>query len=164
MVPSPVCLTCQETKSAILCYECHAQQFCSFHVSHGQNDLAKRMDIIKQEHELLQRDIHQQYVKHPLLSRINIWEQQSIKNIHNAANTARAELENIYNRYKNKTKLLKDEFKQYNYTEVHLNKWREQLEELRRMLQLSLNINYVCKEHDDSSVIPLIQLNSYEGK
>jgi hypothetical protein len=102
--------------------------------------------------------IQQDIIEHPLLSQINIWEQNSIKKIQNAAQIARNNLQEIFDNHKNEMKLLTDDLQLNNCTEIQLNKWTEQLKELRKILHKSLNISFI---DDDKEVIHLIKIEHH---
>jgi hypothetical protein len=154
MTPSvPFCIICNETDSVIPCDGCQ-KYFCSSHISPHREELVEQMEEIKQDHDLLQQDM----IEHPLLSRINTWEQESIKKIQIAAEIARIDLQQIFDHYKNEMKLLTNDFQLNNYTEIDLHKWIEQLKELRKMVQNSLNISFI-DDDKDSSIIHLIQIH-----
>jgi BMFP domain-containing protein YqiC len=53
------------------------------------------MDIIGQEHDLLQRDLNKKMNSHSLLSRIDEWERESINKIQQVAKQARIDLEKL---------------------------------------------------------------------
>jgi septal ring factor EnvC (AmiA/AmiB activator) len=101
------------------------------------------MDNIGQEHDLFRRDLSEKNSIHPLLSRIDEWEQSSIKKIQEAAEEGRCELQKCLDHTKNTLKKSLDELTQElqstresdDYTEIDLTKWTKQLEKLRRMLE-----------------------------
>ena len=62
------------------------------------------MDDIWQEHDWLRRDLIQEDLRHPLLLRIDEWEQKSITKLQVTAETARANLRQLLSQTKNDVK------------------------------------------------------------
>jgi len=62
--------------------------------------------------------------------------------------------------HKNDVRSLTNEVQLNNYTEMHLNKWTEQLKELQK----SLNINFIDNDDEDPSIIHLIKVNHQQQK
>jgi hypothetical protein len=154
------CIKCPKGAGITTCGGCQ-QWFCTRHFIEHRQELATQMDQIGQEHDLLQRDMIQENGEHPLLSRINDWEQTSIATIQEAAAQARIDLRKSINHTKNQVKTsLGQVTKQFessrqsdDYTEMDLNKWIEQLAELRWMLETPSTIEIV----DDDQTRPIIR-------
>jgi hypothetical protein len=120
------------------------------------------MNNISEEHDILWSDLCQENLEHPLLLRIDIWEQESIKKIQTAAQTARAKWQQIFNRKKDEIKSsiehLTDEIRfsqeSANYTESDISKWMEKLTTLRKTLQDCSTIDMI----DDNQAETMIRL------
>jgi hypothetical protein len=127
------------------------------------------MEDIGQEHDLLRRDLDQDDAGHSLLSRINKWEQESIAKIQVAAEVARADLQELL--FRNKEELRKSVTKITNelqacresddYTEMDINKWTKQLQELRKMLESPSTID-IGESEASKSAIRFIKVRDQE--
>jgi uncharacterized UBP type Zn finger protein len=166
------CVKCDKGGGIAICSGCQ-QQFCVKHFIEHRQELATQMDHVGQQHDLLQRDLTTENIEHPLLSRIDDWEQTSIQKIRKAAEEARlnlrkhldnTNLDNIKNQLKTSLDQLTKDFQSSretdDYTEIELKKWIEQLEELRRQLEKPSTIEMI---DDDStpSMIRLIQFKEH---
>jgi hypothetical protein len=128
------------------------------------------MDNIGQEHDVLRRDLTCEQDTHPLLMRINQWEQESIDKIQTAAKSARTHLQQLLNKAKNNLKTsvnkmteeLQSSRESDDYTELNIKTWTNQLQELREMLDnpRTIDIDY---ENDTLSVIRLINVNDQQS-
>lgn len=100
------CIKCDKGLGVTTCGGCQ-QWFCTKHFVDHRQELATQMDYIGHEHDLFQRDLIQENFTHPLLTRINEWEQISIKRIVTVAEEARKELSKYfdYNKEQLKTSL-----------------------------------------------------------
>jgi hypothetical protein len=124
------------------------------------------MDIIGQEHDLLQRDIDQYEAGNSLHARINKWEQRSIEKIQLVAETTRADLQALLD--KNKNELKKSVSKITNelqscrgsddYTEIDIGKWTQQLQALREILESPSTI-HIHGTQASKSIIHLIKVS-----
>jgi hypothetical protein len=151
-----------------MCYGCE-QAFCTKHFIEHRQDLSQQMDDIGQEHDVLQRDLTHEQGTHPLLARINQWEQESINKIHIAAQSARTNLQQWLNRPKNSlqtsvskmTEELQSSRELDDYTELDIKKWTDQLHEFRKILDspITVNIDY---EKDIRAAIRLIKVNDQQ--
>jgi hypothetical protein len=163
------CSKCDKGGGIFTCDGCH-QSFCRKHSEEHRQELAIQMDSIGQEHDILQRDINREGDTHPLLSRIDVWERESINKIQQAANQARADLNQLIKQTKQDLKTtvgrltneLQSSRESEDYTELDLKKWIDQLNELRQDLKQSIN---AYLEDDQRSVIHLIKVkNSQQSR
>ena len=75
---------CEKGGGVFTCDECQPS-FCRKHSEGHRQELTKEMEIIDQEHDILQRYIMREIDTHPLLSRIDLWEEESINKIQQVA-------------------------------------------------------------------------------
>jgi hypothetical protein len=128
------------------------------------------MDNIGQENDVLHRDLTNEQSTHPLLARINKWEQESITKIQVAAEMTRADLQQLLEKAKNNLKTsvtkmteeLQSSRESDDFTEVDIKKWINQLQEIRKMLDSppTISIDY---EHNTGSVIRLIKVSDEQS-
>jgi len=163
------CATCNKGGGTAMCHGCE-QSFCTKHFIEHRQELSQQMDNIGQEHDLLRRDLTNEQAIHPLLARINQWEQESITKIQTAAESARTDLQQLLNRAINNLKTSVNEMTEKlqssrdsdDYTELDIKKWTNQLQEFRKMLDnpTTVNIDY---ENDIRSVIRLIKVSGKQS-
>jgi hypothetical protein len=160
------CVKCDKGGGIAICSGCQ-QQFCVKHFIEHRQELATQMDQIGQQHDLLRRDLSKEIPDHPLLARINTWEQESITKIQVAAEVARADLRQILDRTKTELKTMVDkltsEFQSSqeldDYTEIDLEKWMKKLKELRATLETPVNGSILSDNFSQAS-IRLIKINT----
>ena len=158
------CVKCSKGVGVAICDGCQ-QSFCIKHFTEHRQELSQLLENIGQEHDLLRRDLNQHNVEHSLFDRINKWEQESITKIRAAAEMARIDLRELLDR--NKEELRKsvnkitDELQScresYDYTEVDINKWSQQLQTFRKLLESPSTI-YVAENDIPKSIIHLIRV------
>jgi len=153
------CTKCDKGGGVTTCDGCQ-QSFCIKHIIEHRQELAMQLDNVGQEHDLFLRDLTQENFVHPLLIRIDEWEQESITKIQVAAEAARADLRQLLSQNKNELKVSVDKItnemhscrEKDDYTESDLFKWMEQLKELRKLLETQLNIEVVEDENPSTSI------------
>jgi hypothetical protein len=126
------------------------------------------MDNIGQQHDILRRDIDEQSINKTLLAQIDRWEKESIEKIRSSANEARADLKSFSEELKNRlsglmSKLsneLRSNRESDDYTEDDLNRWINQLKEVRRDLENPSEIKIV--EDKPSSFCLIKTTKKYE--
>jgi hypothetical protein len=163
------CAKCNKGAGTAMCHGCE-QSFCTKHFIEHRQKLSQEIDSIGQEHDVLRRDLTNEQGTHPLLKRINQWEQESITKIQAAAEVARADLQQLLKKAKNNLKTsvtkmteeLQSSRESDDYTELDIKKWINQLQELRKMLDSpsTINIDY---EHNTRSVIHLIKVSDEQS-
>jgi hypothetical protein len=163
-----LCATCKKGAGVATCDGCQ-QSFCSKHFVEHRQELSQQMDNIGQEHDLLQRDLDQHNTDSSLLSRINTWEQESIAKIQVAAEAARADLQELLDENKKELKKsvnkITDELQSCresdDYTEIDINKWIQQLQALRKMLE---SPSTICIDENETpkSIIRLIMVRNQQ--
>ncbi|CAF1686194.1 unnamed protein product [Rotaria magnacalcarata] len=159
------CIKCDKGGGIAICSGCQ-QQFCVKHFIEHRQELATQMDHVGQQHDVLRRDLSEEIVEHPLLIRINIWEQESITKIQVAAEVARVDLQQLVDQTKDELKTSVDKItseiqlsqERDDYTEIDLKKWSNKLKEFRTLLETPVNIDILFDNHSQSS-IDLIKIN-----
>ncbi|CAF0960814.1 unnamed protein product [Adineta ricciae] len=158
-----VCVTCQKGGDVFMCRGCQ-RIFCPVHVDEHREKVAKDVEKLAEEHELLQRDMNRDHEVQLLSSMIDTWEQESIEKIHRTATTARSDLQRWLERNNTEVKVpfaqITSEVracqKSENYTEIDLKRWIQQLEEYRNKVEKAPVIDMLDEE--DSIYIHLIKL------
>jgi hypothetical protein len=154
------CSKCNKGSGILTCDGCQ-QTFCAKHITDHRQDLSIQMDNIGQEYDLLRRDlIRDDTEPHPLLHRINLWEQESITKIQQIAQQVRNDLQQSLVENKNQTKnlctKLSDDLyscrESGDYTEIDFKSWTEQLTELRKTLEKQPIIDLI---HDNKTFVPI---------
>lgn len=160
------CSKCDKGGGIFTCDGCQ-QSFCRRHSDEHRQELATQMDSIGQEHDVLQREINKEVDVHPILSRIDVWERESINKIQQVAKEARDDLNQLINQTKQEFKTtmnkltneLQASSESEDYTEIDLKKWNNQLNELREELEQSIN-TYLLDDNDQQSTIRLIRMRA----
>jgi hypothetical protein len=164
------CARCNNGKGVAACNGCQLI-FCVNHFTQHREELSKLMDNVSQERDSLLGDLYQENLEHPFLSRIDNWEQESIKKIQTAAQAARTKLQEIFNRRKDEIKLsvekltneLQDSREPADYTEADINKWSETLKTLRKTLEDWSTV--VMQENDHAEfTIHLIEICDQQSR
>jgi hypothetical protein len=159
------CVKCQKGGGVTTCDGCQ-QSFCIKHIIVHRQELATQMDGIGQEHDSLRRDLIQEDITHPLLLRIDGWEQESISKIQIAAKIARADLQRLLDQIKDDAKISADQISNElqthresdDYTEIDLMQWSARLIEVRKLLKAPSAIK-IAEDKNISSVIHLITVH-----
>ncbi|CAF0848653.1 unnamed protein product [Rotaria sp. Silwood1] len=159
------CVKCDKGGGIAICSGCQ-QQFCVKHFVEHRQDLAIQMDNIGQQHDLLRRDLLKESSEYPFLTRIDIWEQESITKIQVAAEVARVDLRELIDRTKNELKVSIDKMtseiqssqESDDYTEIDLKKWLHKLQEFQMKLETPVNVDILLDNHSQTS-IDLIRIN-----
>jgi hypothetical protein len=160
------CVKCDKGGGIAICSGCQ-QQFCVKHFIEHRQELATQMDQIGQEHDHLRRDLSKEIPDHPLLNRIDTWEQESITKIQVTAEVARADLRQLLDRTKNELKISVDKFtgelqssqELEDYTEIDLEKWMKKLKEFRRLFETPINEG-ILSDNPAQASIRLIKINT----
>jgi hypothetical protein len=153
------CVKCDKGGGIAICSGCQ-QQFCVKHFIEHRQELAIQMDQIGQQHDLFRRDLAKEIPDHPLLARIDTWEQESITKIQVTAEVARADLQQLLDHTKNELKISVDkitsEFQSSqeldDYTEIDIEKWMKKLKELRTILETPINGNILSDNLSQASI------------
>lgn len=136
------CVTCRKAGDVFMCRGCR-QIFCPTHVDEHREQVAKDVDKLAEEHELLQRDMNREHEAQLLSSIIDTWEQDSLAKVSQTADTARADLQHWLDRNNAEVKIPFEKItsevracqKAEDYTELDLKRWIQQLEEYRAKVE-----------------------------
>jgi hypothetical protein len=162
------CAKCSKGIGVATCDGCQ-QSFCIKHFGEHRQELSHQMDSVGQEHDLLQRDLNQQNIEHPFISRINTWERESMTKIQVAAQAARDDLQKLLDINKKELKKsvneITDELQSFResdgYTEVDINKWIQQLQVLRKTLESPSTI-HIAEDESPQSIIRSIRIHDQQ--
>lgn len=163
-----LCSICQKASGIFKCRGC-SKDFCFRHVSEHRQELNKQMDELTTDHDQLRQTITEQEAQpncHPLMKKIDEWEQQSINTIHQAADDARKRLLTIIGQYRTEvaddllslTTQLSKARDEDDYVETDLKEWSEKLDALKIDLNAAQIINFT-QSNDQSVLIPKFQIN-----
>jgi hypothetical protein len=164
----PYCAQCKKDGCIAMCYGCQ-KSFCTKDFIQHRLHLSQKMDDLHQKYEHFQKDLFRDKFEQPLLSNIYSWERKSIKKIQEIAEKARNDLQQWVDKTKNdiQTSLttITTEFqsnaKSDNYTEIDLNRWTKQLDELRNLLEKPSTIS-IGKDKKSSTSIRGIKIIKQE--
>jgi hypothetical protein len=156
------CVMCNKSGGIMTCDGCQ-QTFCGKHVIEHRQQLANQLDDIMQEHDLLQQELAQPSDEHLLLQTIDKWERESITKINVAAEAARADLRQIFEKSKQQHSKachdiavnLRSSREADDFSEYNLSQWLQQLEELKLQTKSSSAVQLI---EDRRTVIPLITI------
>ena len=164
-LPNP-CVKCPKGRAQTMCSGCQ-QWFCVKHFNEHRQNLTDEMEHLSQQHNELHQDFDSpNNNQNPLFIRINNWEQRSIERIRQVANEVRQNLEEHLNTNKRKLQRSVDEITielrssrdNEDYTEIELQKWLNQLKELRQRLFHPPTVQMSHDGDDLSKKIPFIKL------
>lgn len=166
MTAKKPCSKCSKCGAVTTCDGCQ-QSFCTKHFVEHRQELTQQMDSINRDHELFLHEAQDQKVsQHPFFKRIDAWERKAINKIQAAAEAARQDLSRLLDRTKNDIKpsigRLSNELqlsqKSDDFTENDLQRWVEQLKDLRKRLEMPSTI-VINNEEDSATCIHLIKVN-----
>lgn len=161
---SGLCCKCKNN-GIIICDGCH-RSFCVNHLTDHRQELARQVDEVWKQHDILKRDIDTQSTDKMLLTQINQWEKESIENIRSHAEKVRADLKRstedsrtqfniLINKLSDKLRKTRQD---NTFTETDISQWTAQLEKLRNELNPLFGIELIDK--DDSSSLRFIMIKS----
>ncbi|CAF0901508.1 unnamed protein product [Rotaria sordida] len=162
------CSICQKAVGVFTCRGC-GKDFCYRHVAEHRQELNKQMDELTTNHDELQQTITEQEVRpncHPLIQKINKWEQESIDKIHQTADDARKQVITILGMHRTQvihdlsclTKKLNEVRNEDNYVETDLKEWTEKLDKLKIDLNAAQTIDF-GEENNSSTLISKFSIN-----
>ncbi|CAF2810619.1 unnamed protein product [Rotaria sp. Silwood2] len=131
------CSKCDKAADILTCHGC-GKDFCYRRVAEHRQELNKQMDELTTYYDQFQQTIAKQDSQpdcHPLIQKINTWEQESIDKIRREADDARKQLLTILATHRSKvtndlTHLIQELRKARNeddYVETDLKEWMERL-------------------------------------
>jgi hypothetical protein len=150
MATSTQCSICKET-STFLCNGC-SKNFCFDHLTEHQQLLNEQLHSIQDDYNQFRQfiiDIKENPQKHPLITKIDQWENESIHKIKQTAQQCREELINYTNQniYQIEIKLndsneeIIPNQKKNDFNEISLNNFKQKLEKLKQELNQSKDIS-----------------------
>lgn len=156
------CATCGKAAGIFRCHGCE-KDFCSGHVSEHRQILGKQLDEVMLEHDQLKQTISEQTDRpqlHPLMSRINVWEEQSVRKIRQTAEDTRKQLTNILTMkttdIKKSLESLGQELTKFrhddDFIETDLKKWTDTLNILKTEITTTPTVQ-IQLDHDTTSFI-----------
>jgi hypothetical protein len=165
------CVTCSKSGGIMTCDGCQ-QSFCGKHSVEHRQELSDQLDGIMQEHDLLQQELGQSSVNTALMKQINKWEKESITKIQVAAEAARADLQQVLDRSKERVVKacrdiavsLRSSREADDFSENDLTRWMEQLKELKLEITSPSSIRLVEDEHSPISLITIKHSTSTNKK
>ena len=84
------CAKCDKGAGVTTCNGCE-KSFCLKHIVEHRQDLALELDQLGQEHDSFRHDLLKDNSIHPILNRIDQWENESVTKIQVVAEAARAD-------------------------------------------------------------------------
>lgn len=160
-----LCFKCE--KNGILsCHGCK-KDFCSIHVDEHRKELNEQMEEIILKRDRLHQIIIEQTIKpssHPLIDRINQWEIQSIRKIHQTADETRENLLPLLHIHRNRvierlshlTEQLNISRKENDYMETDFKQWMIKLKQLKKDLLANGIIRFIDGEEKTTLVSKII--------
>lgn len=160
------CFTCKKAIGILTCRGC-GKDFCYRHVAEHRQELGKQMEALTVDHDQLQQTIAEQEGQpssHPLMKKIDEWEQQSIDKIQQAAKNIRKDLLTVLRGQRievsNKLIHLKQALThargEDDYVETDLKEWLDKLEKLKVDLNATQTIDFNEKPVDGNTLIQKI--------
>ena len=160
------CFTCKKAVGIFTCRGC-GKDFCYRHVAEHRQELGKQMEGLTVDHNQLQQTIAEQEAqpnRHPLMKKIDEWEQQSIKKIQQAAENIRKDLLTVLHEQRSAVSKKLTHLKQAlnhargedDYVETDLKEWLDKLEKLKVDLNAAQIIDFNEKRADGNTLIQKI--------
>ena len=159
-----LCSTCNKSAGIFTCDGCQ-QSFCGKHVGEHRQQLGVELDCLMQEHDLFRSKLDQPLSEeNELFKKIDQWEKESITKIQRQAQTARKTLEELLMKSKEQTTKICSDIRNNlqttreadDFSELDLNRWKEQLKELHESFQSSSSIKLTFEK--SSASIRLIKI------
>ncbi|CAF2915671.1 unnamed protein product [Rotaria sp. Silwood2] len=156
------CIKCKKFGQIFTCYGCQ-QSFCDEHINEHREELSHKMNDINKDYYHFEESLNNNEIIQTYLSRIDLWERESIKKIQETSELARNDLLKVFDRMKNQLKStcdkinydIKSNQESKNYSEINLNQWMKQLEQLRHIYKTSFTDDII---DDQQSSIRLIKI------
>lgn len=159
------CAKCKTARAITTCHGCN-ESYCHRHFSHHRQELSLQMDTLGQNYDLFRRDLSDKTEEHPLIARINTWEDEAIKSIRKTAETARLELQKLITQIQSDLQTsiattvleIKDYRESDSYTEIELKRWANQLSELQTEFESPCHVS-IDNNIQNETMIGLIKLS-----
>lgn len=153
------CFSCEDTSGRqFTCNGCQ-KSFCWYCINDHQEHVKKQVDAVIQNYEHLKNNWNDDSHQNELFHQIDQWGKESIDNIRITANTARNDLKSSIKQSNNDYEIVfKKNFEQidkskelHNYSEIDLNQWTQQLNNIQSELQTAFNIQI----KEDKEILPI---------
>lgn len=155
------CAICSKDNATMKCEGC-SQTYCYNHVAEHRQQLNRELEDVATDCDCIRELLTEQRIdskQHPLMRKINQWEQESIAKIRQKAEETRqllvkhtigttAEIEAKLN---NIAKQIKQNREDNNFSETDLQRWKENLTKLNNKLQ-AIASNITIREDSTSFV------------
>lgn len=160
------CCECKTVASIALCHGCE-QSFCTRHFIRHRLRLGQQMDEIHHHYQSIEQCLRTDPNEHPVMAKIYSWERKSIQRIAEIAETARNDfrhwLEQTRSDVQRTLKRIDQELRLHenvdNFTELDLQRWTQQLNELKEVLESPTKLP-VVEEKKPSATIGTLKVRS----
>ncbi|CAF0848690.1 unnamed protein product [Rotaria sp. Silwood1] len=157
------CSKCKNFDQIFTCDGCQ-QSFCNEHIHEHREELSHKMNDINKDYCQFEEGLNNNEIIQSYLSRIDLWERESLKKIQETAEIARNDLLKIFDRMKNQLKSkcnkiyydIQTNQESKNYSEINLNQWMEQLEKLRHIYKTSFTVDIIDDKQSSFRLIKII--------
>jgi len=158
------CIKCTQADGIAMCFGCQ-QSFCSRHFIKHRLFLSEQIEKLFEQFNLFKQDLKQDNFENNILTNISVWEEKSIAKVQEIARTAREDFQksiektksNVNNSLNQTLEQLRASERKDNFTEIDLEKWNQQLNDLRNLLEKPTNLSLV-QDKKCSSPIHRIKL------
>ncbi|CAF1474702.1 unnamed protein product [Rotaria magnacalcarata] len=160
------CIKCKKFGQIFTCNGCQ-ESYCDQHIAEHREELSRKMNDIDKDYHHFQEDLNENEIIQTYLSRIDQWELDSMNKIRKTAEAARHDLSKMFDRMKNRLKTTCNEIhvdieskqREKHYSEIHLNKWIEQLEQLRNIHKTSFTDDIINETQSSIQLIKIVDRN-----
>ena len=168
------CVKCTKSAGQVTCGGCN-QWFCVKHLLEHRQELSQQMDALTLEHDQLQQNLTEKTTDqpHPLVVRVDRWESKSLRRIQQVVDEIRSNLRkplgemkrNIGESLHQMMQELKESRPMETFTEIDIQKWMNQLKQLREQLENPSTMELIGDEDERALPhIPLIQLQASQQR
>jgi septation ring formation regulator EzrA len=161
------CATCSKEKAILKCEGC-LQTFCFNHVTDHRQELNKQLEDVEVTCDLIRERLTEQTTdsqKHPLLQKINEWEENSIGKIRTTAEEARkllikhtighiAEIEGKLSKVTNQIRQSRQE---NDFFETDVRQWKDNLTKIKE--ELPIKPSNITLRQDPTPIVTKIYLD-----
>jgi hypothetical protein len=161
------CATCSKEKAILKCEGC-LQTFCFNHVADHRQELNKQLEDVEVTCDLIRERLTEQTTdsqKHPLLQKINEWEENSIDKIRTTAEEARqllikhtighiAEIEGKLSKVANQIRQSRQE---NDFFETDVRQWKDNLTKIKE--ELPIKPSNITLRQDPTHIVTKIYLD-----
>lgn len=165
------CAKCDKGAGVTTCNGCE-KSFCLKHIVEHRQDLALELDQLGQEHDRFRHDLLNDNSIHPILNRIDQWENESVTKIQVVAEAARADFRQSIDRIKNDFKMSIEKItaniqacrESDEYTEIDLIKWKENLKNLQLLFEKQTQMDLIEDNNPTNSISMIKFIERTEDK